>query len=47
MKFSRIASAVVTAAASLFWLSGAQASDALVGTDWLEKNLNNPQVRVI
>ncbi|MDP2331864.1 MAG: sulfurtransferase [Reyranella sp.] len=47
MKFSRIASAVVTAAASLFWLSGAQASDALVGTDWLEKNLTNPQVRVI
>lgn len=47
MKLSRIVSAVVTAAASLFWLSGAQASDALVGTDWLEKNLNNPQVRVI
>jgi thiosulfate/3-mercaptopyruvate sulfurtransferase len=27
--------------------SGAGASDFLVGTDWLEKNLNNPKVRVV
>jgi thiosulfate/3-mercaptopyruvate sulfurtransferase len=45
MRFLRILGA--SAAMALLWLSGAQASEALVSTEWLEKNLSNPQVRVI
>ena len=46
MKIVRLASAVA-AVVGFLWGAGAQASDALVSTDWLEKNLSNPQVRVI
>lgn len=45
MKLLRALSA--SAVVALLWLSSAQASDALVSTEWLEKNLSNPQVRVI
>ncbi len=46
MKFSRILAAAV-AVATAFVGFGAQASDALVTTEWLAKNLNDPKVRVI
>ncbi|UYN93165.1 MAG: sulfurtransferase [Enhydrobacter sp.] len=47
MRIAHAFGAIVAAAAGLLLSSGTQASDALVSTDWLEKNLNNPQVRVI
>jgi len=46
MKFSRILAAAA-AGATAFVGFGAQASDALVTTEWLAKNLNDPKVRVI
>ncbi len=48
---TRIARLVVAASTALLvavpGLSAAAAGDALVSTDWLEKNLQNPQVRVV
>lgn len=46
MNFSRILAAAA-AVATAFAGFGAQASDALVTTEWLAKNLNDPKVRVI
>lgn len=47
----RIARLVAAAATTLFaavpGFSAAAAGDVLVSTDWLEKNLQNPQVRVV
>jgi len=43
-RWSRIATAAM---AGVFWSLAAQASDFLVSTDWLEKNIANPKVRVI
>lgn len=46
MKISRVLAAVAAVATVVAgW--GAQASDALVSTEWLEKNLKDPKVRVI
>ena len=47
MKFSRILAAAAAVATAFLGLSAAQASDALVTTEWLAKNLNDPKVRVI
>jgi thiosulfate/3-mercaptopyruvate sulfurtransferase len=48
MKFSRgLAAVAAFVATAFFGLSGAQASEALVTTEWLAKNLNDPNVRVI
>jgi thiosulfate/3-mercaptopyruvate sulfurtransferase len=47
MKFSRILAAAAAVATAFLGLSAAQASDALVTTEWLQKNLNDPKVRVI
>ncbi|MFA5490827.1 MAG: sulfurtransferase [Candidimonas sp.] len=48
---TRIARLVAAASTALLvavpGLSAAAAGDALVSTDWLEKNLQNPQVRVV
>lgn len=46
MKVHRLFSAVLVAAAT--WAGAASANtDVLVSTDWLEKNLTNPHVRVV
>lgn len=47
MKFSRMLAAVTAVATAFLGLSAAQASDALVTTEWLEKNFKDPKVRVI
>ncbi len=48
MKFPRVLVAAAAAiVAGLFGPAGAQASDALVTTEWLQKNLGDPKVRVI
>jgi thiosulfate/3-mercaptopyruvate sulfurtransferase len=47
MKFSRVLAAAAAIVAGWAGLSGAQASNALVTTEWLEKNLKDPKVRVI
>ncbi len=47
MKFSRVLAAVAAVATAILGWSGAHASDALVSTEWLQKNLNDPKVRVI
>ena len=47
MKLSYVLAAAVAVATGLLGLTSAQASDALVTTEWLQKNLNDPKVRVI
>ncbi|MBL0898597.1 MAG: sulfurtransferase [Reyranella sp.] len=47
MKLSRILAAAAAVATAFLGMSGAQASDALVSTEWLEKNLKDPKLRVI
>lgn len=47
MRFSRVLAVMAAVATAFLGWSGAQASDALVSTDWLQKNLNDPKVRVI
>lgn len=39
--------AALVAVTAVVWAAGAGASDFLVGTDWLEKNLKDAQVRVV
>jgi len=46
MKYIRAAQ-VAAVAVGLAWGAGAQASEFLVSTDWLEKNLNDASVRVV
>jgi len=48
MQLSRLfRTTLAAAAASLLSVAGAGAADVLVGTDWLDKNLQDPKVRVI
>lgn len=47
MAFSRILRTTLVAAATAVWAAGASASDFLVTTDWLEQNLNQPDIRVV
>jgi len=47
MKLSRLFRAAVIVAAGSVWSVAASASEFLVTTDWLEKNLKDPKVRVV